>query len=141
MKINKILITFFTLTIIANNYVIAQEYYVDPKKYQQLAAMDRVGNAINQIYGLGNTSNLAGQYADEQQRIYEIQMANQAGVPYDEYLCNGDYVCMQRFKMQQQYMNTMNNYSNALRNQHMTIDANINHSGTVNVNNYNRYRY
>lgn len=63
----------------------SQGYYVDPKRYQQLAAMDRAGNAINQAYGLGNTSNLADQYASEQKRLYEIQMANQAGVPYEDY--------------------------------------------------------
>ena len=67
------------------NMIPSQGYYVDPKRYQQLAAMDRAGNAINQAYGLGNTSNLADQYADEQKRLYEIQMANQAGVPYEDY--------------------------------------------------------
>lgn len=136
MQINKILITFSTLIIIANNYAIAQGYYVDPKTLRAKQAMD--GFSIS--YGRGDTSH-AQRYLDNQRMLYEAQMANQAGVPYDEYLCNGDYVCMQRFKMQQQYVNTMNNYSNALRNQHMTIDANVNHSGTVNVNNYNRYRY
>ena len=67
------------------NMIPSQGYYVDPKRYQQLAAMDRAGNAINQAYGLGSTSNLADQYADEQKRLYEIQMANQAGVPYEDY--------------------------------------------------------
>ena len=67
------------------NMITSQGYYVDPKKYQQLAAMDRAGNAINQAYGLGDTSNLADQYANEQKRLYEIQIANQAGVPYEDY--------------------------------------------------------
>ncbi len=67
------------------NIIPSQGYYVDPQRYQQLAAMDRAGNAINQVYGLGNTSNLADQYTNEQKRLYEIQMANQAGVPYEDY--------------------------------------------------------
>ena len=37
-------------------------------------------------------------------------------------------------QMQQQQVNAMNNYSNALRNQHVQVDANVYHSGTVNVN-------
>ena len=36
--------------------------------------------------------------------------------------------------MQQQQVNAMNNYSNALRNQHVQVDANVYHRGTVNVN-------
>lgn len=37
-------------------------------------------------------------------------------------------------QMQQQQVNAINNYSNALRNQHVQVDANVYHSGTVNVN-------
>ena len=37
-------------------------------------------------------------------------------------------------QMQQQQVNAMNNYSNALRNQHVQVDANVYHSGTVNHN-------
>lgn len=37
-------------------------------------------------------------------------------------------------QMQQQQVNAMNNYSNALRNQHVQVDANVYHRGTVNVN-------
>lgn len=37
-------------------------------------------------------------------------------------------------QMQQQQVNAMNNYSHALRNQHVQVDANVYHSGTVNHN-------
>ena len=37
-------------------------------------------------------------------------------------------------QMQQQQINAMNNYSHALRNQHVQVNANVNHSGTINHN-------
>lgn len=37
-------------------------------------------------------------------------------------------------QMQQQQVNAMNNYSHALRNQHVQVDTNVYHNGTVNHN-------
>ena len=37
-------------------------------------------------------------------------------------------------RLQQQQINALNNYSDALRNQHVQVDTNVYHSGTVNVN-------
>lgn len=49
-------------------------------------------------------------------------------------------------EMSQQQVDAINNYSNALRNQHVKVDANIYHSGTINNNvnvngTFNHYLY
>lgn len=74
----------------------------------------------------------AQQMLEEAQAMYRLQQSNQAGVPYEVYLCDGDYVCIQRYEMQQQRINAMDNYSEALKNQRIKIDANVNYQGNVN---------
>lgn len=90
----------------------------------------------NQWYNFaaGRNPNFDPSTIQQQQALdmYRQQLANQAGVPYEEYLCNGDYVCIQRFQAQKQYVDAMNNYSNALQNQRIKLDANINYQGNVN---------
>ena len=57
------------------------------------------------------------EYEQQQERLRQQQAA---------------YEAQQRF--QQQQINALNNYSDALRNQHVQVDTNVYHRGTVNVN-------
>lgn len=152
---NKILAMLF-IFLLLNNIVLAQDYryqrnVINPVGYNvdiNRLRREQQRNQINQSYAFNagltkNPPDQAQMLLDNALTNYQVNVANQVGVPYEEYVCNGDYVCMQRIRMQQQYINAMNSYSRALQNQHMTIDANVKHSGTVNLNNYNynRYRY
>ncbi len=57
------------------------------------------------------------EYEQQQERLKQQQAA---------------YEAQQR--LQQQQINALNNYSDALRNQHVQVDTNVYHRGTVNVN-------
>lgn len=57
------------------------------------------------------------EYEQQQERLRQQQAA---------------YEAQQR--LQQQQINALNNYSDALRNQHVQVDTNVYHRGTVNVN-------
>ncbi len=55
-------------------------YNIDEKELARLQRADQYMNAF------GVQSDLAGQYAQQRQVMYEQQMANQLGVPYNDYI-------------------------------------------------------
>lgn len=55
-------------------------YNIDEKELAKLQRADQYMNAF------GIQSDLAGQYAQQRQVMYEQQMANQLGVPYNDYI-------------------------------------------------------
>lgn len=65
--------------------LLSQGYNVDPDIYRRLAQSDMISNNLASNFGIPQTSNKAQQYLDRQRQLYEINMANQAGVPYEEY--------------------------------------------------------
>lgn len=62
----------------------AQGYYVDPKAYEGARASD-LGRELIAELGGPNYGSRAQRMLDDARVMYEIQMANQAGVPYAEY--------------------------------------------------------
>lgn len=58
----------------------AQGYYIDPNEYETRRAQDDFAR----YYGKGYTGS-AQDYLNDRRIMYEIQMANQAGVPYEDY--------------------------------------------------------
>lgn len=62
------------------NMIQSQGYYVDPNELKRMQMLD----TFERNRGLGITDNTQN-YLNNQRMNYEIQMANQAGVPYDEY--------------------------------------------------------
>ena len=117
--------TILNLPVGAEEY--SGSYYVNPVMLQDAQSVDRVGQMFNTMYGKNNQIGAVRNEMDNARINYEVNIARQAGMPYEEYLCNGDYVCMQRFRMHRQNIDAMNNYSNALQNQHMNVDANVYH--------------
>ena len=93
------------------------------KEYDSLNRLDQYRRAF------GVQSNMAQQYADDQAARYRVQMGNQMGVPYEVYVCQGNWQCLQQFELQRQQ-------NQALQNQRIRIDANVNYRY-----NNNRYRY
>ena len=111
----------------------ANPYNIDIDRLRMIQAGDAASAAYRQAAGMAPSQFNQAQLLQQQALdMYRQQLANQAGVPYEEYLCNGDYVCIQRFQAQKQYVDAMNNYSNALQNQRIKLDANINYQGNVN---------
>ena len=59
-----------------------------------------------------------------------------AQMQHEEYIRQQQAILQTQQQMQQQQVNALNNYSDALRNQHVNVSGSVNvqHSGTVNVN-------
>lgn len=138
MKLNRLFLVLLMLLVFAN-VVSAEEcqYKINMDYLMQLQSRDKYHKMAN------IPSTEADDYIKNMRQQYEACVANQTDKPYEETVCDGDSNCVQRYDLNQQYVNSMNNYSDAIKNQHIKIDANVNHSGTVNYNNYNynRYRY
>ena len=64
----------------------AQGYYVNPDEAIRRMKMDEVSQRINAIHGLPNNEpSRLDNYLKEQELRYQLNQANQAGVPYAEY--------------------------------------------------------
>ena len=68
-------------------YVQPGGYQIDPNELSRRQAEDEVLRRTS-IYGGGPayTGNLAQNYVDNQRQMYNAQMANRAGVPYEDYV-------------------------------------------------------
>ena len=104
-----------------------QDYYVDPDALATAMRYEAIRNG-----SLGSPET----YLNIAKARYQANIANQAGMPYEAYICNGDPVCMQRMFMHQQYIESINNHANALQNQKIQIDANVNHYGSIDLKGY-----
>lgn len=65
-----------------------------------------------------------------------------AQIQHEEYIRQQQEIFQAQQKMQQQQVDALNNYSDALRNQHVNVNQNVYHSGNVNHNvngTYNHY--
>ena len=114
-----------------NNYYGGQ--YVQPVRYNvSQKAVERLSMA-DYLAGRTGENSYAQQYIDMQRRNYNTAMANRVGVPYEEYICQGNFQCIQQMYMNEQQTRAINNYANALRNQ------NVNVWGSVDMNHYYRY--
>lgn len=58
---------------------------------------------------------LAQVTADNARQMHQQQMANQIGVPYEEYICQGNWQCIQQFELQRRQIQ-------ALQNQRIQVD-------------------
>ena len=65
-------------------YVQPQGYDIDLDRYKNLQQLDY----YRKLAG-GGTTDLAPTYADMQKNLFNQKMAQQAGVPYEEYICQG----------------------------------------------------
>lgn len=64
----------------------SQGYYVDPDEAIRRMKMDEVNQRINAIHGLPNNEpSRLDNYLKEQELRYQLNQANQAGVPYADY--------------------------------------------------------
>lgn len=135
LKLN--LFIFFTIMLLTNLAFAedCSQYQINMKELSIRQAQDRSLRTLATLQGQPAPSySRAEEYITTQRQLYQACKANQAGMSYEETICNGDSNCIQRYDLQ-------NQYTNAMQNQHMSIDANLNHSGTVNVNNYHRFNY
>lgn len=71
-----------------------------------------------------NPSQLANVQTNNAQQMYQQQIANQTGVPYEVYICQGNWQCIQQFELQRRQIQ-------ALQNQRVQINTDVNY----------RYRY
>ena len=64
----------------------SQGYYVDPDEAIRRMKMDEINQRINAIHGLPNNEpSRLDNYLKEQELRYQLNQANQAGVPYADY--------------------------------------------------------
>ncbi|MCM1324159.1 MAG: hypothetical protein NC218_08350 [Acetobacter sp.] len=63
----------------------AQGYNIDINEYNRRLNADAAANRISRAFGMGDTVNSAQDYINRQQQLYRASMANQAGVPYEDY--------------------------------------------------------
>lgn len=103
-------------------------YNIDPNQVARFSRLDY----LDRLSGLPSRNMTQG-YVDQQRQMYNAQMANRAGVPYEEYICQGNFQCIQQMYMNEQQAKAINNHADALRNQ------NVNIWGTVDMNHYYRY--
>lgn len=89
-------------------------YNIDEKELARMQRYDQYMNAF------GVQSNMADQYVQQRQVMYEQQMANQASVPYEVYICQGNWQCIQQFELKRRQIQ-------ALQNQQVQINADVNY--------------
>lgn len=117
------------LSVNSINYAIAEDScQIDADKYRRLYEVYESCQTLRELRHDYTTPciNGAEQYLDKMRGLCQIQKINQAGSKED-YVCNGDPDCTQRYLMQE-------DYTNSLKNQRLQIDANVNSTGTYNVN-------
>ena len=86
-------------------------------------------------------SNYGMDNRDSNSCIMNVVDKTKADIAYDEEQARQQAMYEQQMRMQQQQMylqqqqiNAMNNYADALQNQHVDVNQNVNYSGTVNHN-------
>lgn len=113
-----------------------QPYQVDKDELARRRKQDDLFAAYNAVNGTTLPTNSAQTYINNTISDYQVQMANQAGVPYQDYICQGNFQCIQQMYMNEQRAKAINNHADALRNQNVHVRGGIDvqYSGTVNVN-------
>lgn len=125
----------------SREYVQSGGYQIDTNEISKRQAEDEILRRTA-IYGGGTaySGNSAQNYIDNQRQMYNATIANRAGVPYEEYVCKGNFQCIQQMYMNEQQIRAMNNYANAVRNQNVNINGSLDVYHNVNRNGY-YYRY
>lgn len=110
------------------DYVQPGGYQIDPNELSRRQAEDEVLRRTS-IYGGGPTytGNLAQNYVDNQRQMYNAQMANRAGVPYEDYVKgmaerNAQDVLLRAKEVEQQLTNYANQ-SNDMKTKLQVVQA------------------
>lgn len=110
-----------------NVFASSNGFYIDPNRYRELLRKDQQCRDLSNCQGWACKCTNVQDYVDEQKALYYIQQSNNAGMPYEDYVCQQDNACKERFLMQQKN-------AQALQNQKIKVDTNVNYSGDINVN-------
>lgn len=99
-------------------------YYVDPKQLESALAANRSLAMLDYIQGRGPSPDQAGMMMNNAQQMYQVQLANQAGVPYSDYQAamldrQKQMITARASQMEAQMQMALQNENNVFRKQQL----------------------
>lgn len=99
-------------------------YYVDPKQLETAQARNRSLAMLDYIQGKGLAPDQAGMMMNNAQQMYQVQLANQAGVPYADYQAamldrQKQMIATRAAQMETQMQMALQNENNVFRKQQL----------------------